>query len=593
MSSFLAEMKRRKVFQVAVSYAVVAWLIIQVVDVVGEPLSLPDWLDTVVIVLLLAGFPIALVMAWAFDLTPDGVVRAPSNDPVLPDVERARQVEGSELKAVTESSGPAEAPPVLRNSVAVLPLENLSPNPDDAYFAAGIHEEILNYLAKIRDVSVIARTSVKRYAGSDKSVAEIAAELGVGTVMEGSVRYADDRVRVTAQLIDAATEKHLWSEIYERHLADVFAIQADIAGQIAGALAAEFSAAEKKSIETLPTTGSADAHALYLQSQALFAQGDTAVAATTPPAVRSAIQSRLDRVIALDPDFANAYAMKALLHAISKIYDPIEHEAFLERCNDIREAVRSNAGKALALSSGIGLPYFALGLHEQLSWNRAHAEPYYEQALNLRPNDSNILGWYSVLKWSADEFDDAIRWGEKAHSLDPGNAWVNAFLGNTLHAAGKFQASIELFEKAARENPASSLPYLLQAIPAHALGDDDRVVQALKIADELMPHEAVPGIRAHIAYGFKIAGRDEDAVRVWNRIEPTLGERFYDPALWVWGYRIKGDRAGALDALRQSIEQPQYRQEIFLHTFLKQNNWHDPVLEEPEFADLRARMAMP
>ena len=114
--------------------------------------------------------------------------------------------------------------------------------------------------------SVIARTSVKRYAGSDKSIAEIAAELGVGTIMEGSVRYAGDRVRVTAQLIDAATEEHLWSEVYERHLADVFAIQADIAEQIAGALKAEFSAAERRNIETLPTTVSADAHALYLQS---------------------------------------------------------------------------------------------------------------------------------------------------------------------------------------------------------------------------------------------------------------------------------------------------------------------------------------
>jgi tetratricopeptide (TPR) repeat protein len=213
-------------------------------------------------------------------------------------------------------------------------------------------------------------------------------------------------------------------------------------------------------------------------------------------------------------------------------------------------------------------------------------------ARSLRPNDSNILGWYSVLKWSADEFDDAIRFGAKAVSLDPGNAFVNAFLGNTLHAAGKYQESIELHEKAAAENPGSSLPYLLQAIPEHALGDDARAIQALKIADELMPEEAVPGIRAHIAYGYKIVGRDEDANRVWARVERSMSNRFYDPGLWVWGYRVKGDRAAALEVLRKSVEQPQYRQEIFLHTFLKQNAWHDPVLEEPEFAELRSRLAM-
>ncbi|MGD8808685.1 MAG: hypothetical protein PVG24_03715, partial [Gammaproteobacteria bacterium] len=541
-----------------------------------------------------------IFIAWTFDITSAGVVRTPAHEAVKPVPGAETPAPDSSIELSSPEPAPAEAaaaqigqpPRVLRNSVAVLPLDNLSPNPDDAFFAAGIHEEILNYLAKIRDLSVIARTSVKRYAGSDKSIAEIASELGVGTVMEGSVRYAGDRVRVTAQLIDAATEEHLWSEVYERQLADVFSIQADIAEQIAAALKAELSAAERENIETLPTTVSPDAHALYLQSLALFAQGDTAVAATTPPPVRSQIQSRLDRVIALDPDFAIAYSMKALLHAISRIYDPIEKKDWLERCAEIREAVYTNAGKALELSDSIGTPYFALALHEQITWQSNQAHDYYQKALSLRPNDSNILGWYSVLKWSADEFEEAISLGEKAHSLDPGNAWVNAFLGNTLHAAGKFRESITLHEKAARENPASSMPYLLQAIPQHALGDDGRAFQALKIAEELMPAEAVPGVRGHIAYGYANVGREEEGKRLWSEVEQTMGDLFYDPALWVWINRIKGDRAGALEALRKAVEEPQYRQEIFLRTFLKQNNWHDPMLEEPEFVELRKRLAM-
>jgi adenylate cyclase len=367
MNTFLAEIKRRKVFQVAVAYAVVAWLVVQVVGAVSEPLRLPDWLATVVIVLLLVGFVVAIVIAWTFDMTSAGIVRT-SRETAPPESDATARPAGPVPAAAIEDARPsAQAPRVLRNSVAVLPLDNLSPNPDDAYFAAGIHEEILNYLAKIKDLSVIARTSVKKYAGSDKSIAEIAAELNVGTVMEGSVRYAGDRVRVTAQLIDAATEEHLWSEVYERHLADVFAIQADIAEQIASAMQSELSAAEKEYIETSPTTGSADAHALYLQSQALFAQGDTAIAATTPPGVRAQIQSRLDRVIALDPDFANAYAMKALLHAVSRIYDPIDKDYWLERCVELKAAVHVNAEKALSLNDSIGLPHFALALHEQLS----------------------------------------------------------------------------------------------------------------------------------------------------------------------------------------------------------------------------------
>ncbi len=185
--SFLVEIKRRKVLQVAAVYTVVAWLLIQIIDVVNDPLNLPAWFDTVMIVLLAVGFPIALVLAWAFDLTPAGVVRTPASDEVsetgvslgtpqqpAPSIERpapspeqpAPSPERTAPSPRAESIRPR--PEILRNSVAVLPLENLSPNPDDAYFAAGIHEEILNYLTKIKDLSVIARTSVKKYRDTDK-----------------------------------------------------------------------------------------------------------------------------------------------------------------------------------------------------------------------------------------------------------------------------------------------------------------------------------------------------------------------------------------------------------------------------------------
>ncbi len=184
---------------------------------------------------------------------------------------------------------------VLPNSVAVLPLENLSPNPDDAYFAAGLHEAILSQLSKLSALNVIARTSVAQYANSDKSIVQIAEELNVETVMEGSVRYADNRVLVTAQLIDPETNVHLWSDSYNRDFADVFAIQADIAVNIANALEAEFSLAEQQSIERLPTASTA-AYARYLRS----------IATLVLPNVQY-----LDEAIALDPDFGLAYATKA------------------------------------------------------------------------------------------------------------------------------------------------------------------------------------------------------------------------------------------------------------------------------------------
>lgn len=253
----------------------------------------------------------------------------------------------------------------------------------------------------------------------------------------------------------------------------------------------------------------------------------------------------------MDPKFAIAYALKALLYSISRMYDPIDEKDWLARCAELDEAVRTNADGALALNDSIGMPYFALALHEQLGWRGPQAHAFFEKALSLRPNDSNILGRFSVLKWSADEFEHAIRLGGKAVSLDPSNTWVGAFLGN-----------------------------------------DTRAFEALKIAHELMPEQAAPGISGHVAYGYRNVGRDEEARQLWARVEATMDDRFVDPALWIWGCRCKGDQAGALEALRKAVEQPQYRQEIFLRTFMKQNNWHDPVLEEPDFAELRSRLAM-
>lgn len=233
--SFLGEIKKRKVVQAALVYAVAAWLLIQVAATIEEPLRLPPWFDTAVIVVVIIGFPLALILSWAFDVTSSGIVRT----------------KDAQKSQALQKERAAEAR-VLPNSVAVLPLTNLSTNPDDAYFAAGIHEEILNHLAKIKEMSVIARTSVMQYADAARPITEIARELSVSAVMEGSVRYAGDQVRVTAQLIDGATGTHLWTETYDRDLADIFAIQSDIAKHIARALNLHLYPEDTASLEEHP-----------------------------------------------------------------------------------------------------------------------------------------------------------------------------------------------------------------------------------------------------------------------------------------------------------------------------------------------------
>lgn len=450
--SLLGEIKRRKVLQVAVVYAVVGWLLLQVAVSVQAPLRLPDWSDTLVIVLAVLGFPLALVLSWMFDLTPAGMVRTASSPH---EIETPTPPEG---EAAVDQAARRNA---LPNSVAVLPLENLSPNPDDACFAAGIHEEILNYLAKIKDLNVIARTTVKQYAASPKPISQIAGELCVGAVVEGSVGNAGKRVRVAAQLIDAATDNHLWSDIYERDLVDVFAIQADIARNIAEALRAKLSPADEEILESLPTTRSPEAHSLYLESQALIAQSDI-IFVTSPSSIRAGVQSKLARAIELDPEFAHPYALKALLFAISRIYDPISESDWIERSAELDRLVQANAERALTLNPELGLPYLAMALNHQFNWRGRQANEAYEQALERGPNDASILHWYSGFEWFQRNFDNAISLGKRAVSLDPAHILSQTFLALSFHAAGDYDASVDVFEDALRMQPGSAHLHLCQ-----------------------------------------------------------------------------------------------------------------------------------
>ncbi|MCZ6868321.1 MAG: adenylyl cyclase, partial [Gammaproteobacteria bacterium] len=246
---FLAEIQHRRVFRVAALYVVTAWVVLQVGDVIVEPLDLPEWTQRLVVTLAMLGFPIVIVLAWLFDVTPEGVVTGGADD-VRPTTGRGLDIAlvaiavalvgfsflreptvAPVVPVITERPPEIEGAPA--RSIAVLPFDNLSALEENAFFAAGIHEDILAHLAQIEALTVISRTSVLRYDETDMALTEIAAELGVANILEGSVRRAGDRVRITVQLIEAATDTHLWAETYDRDLTDVFAIQTDVAKRIA------------------------------------------------------------------------------------------------------------------------------------------------------------------------------------------------------------------------------------------------------------------------------------------------------------------------------------------------------------------------
>ncbi|MFL6553204.1 MAG: hypothetical protein ACJ8LV_07550, partial [Chthoniobacterales bacterium] len=305
MSGFFEELRRRKVYRVAAAYIIAAGFIIQIASAIFPAWELPNWTFRFLVTLLLIGFPTALILAWAFDVTPQGIraTKAPAAEAHL---RRNVIILAATGVIVSIAAGffllPRASAGKIDKSIAVLPFENLSDEKENAYFADGIQDDILTNLAKIGDLKVISRTSVMPYRGSAmRNARDIGKALGVGTLLEGSVRRIGNRVRVNVQLINANNDEHIWAEDYDRDLTDVFAIQTDLAGQIASALQAKLSPNEKARLDRRPTQNP-DAYLLFVQAHDYASQremfNDTSLKA----------EPLFEQAIKLDPNFALAFA---------------------------------------------------------------------------------------------------------------------------------------------------------------------------------------------------------------------------------------------------------------------------------------------
>src|SRR5947199_5537991 len=279
--NFFAELKRRNVYKVAVAYAIVGWLLVQIATQVFPFLEIPNWVVRLVIALVVIGFPIALVIAWAFEATPEGIKRTETADAMPATSEHKKHawiyvvIAGAAISMALFFLGrytvgnktTAAAPNELSaKSIAVLPFDNLSRDPDNAFFAEGVQDEILTRLAKVADLKVIARTSTQRFKSAPENLPDIAKQLGALNILEGSVQKANDQVRVNVQLINALTNAHLWADIYDRKLTDIFAVESDIAKTIADTLQAKLSSAAEHVLASRPTEH-AEAHQLYLKGR--------------------------------------------------------------------------------------------------------------------------------------------------------------------------------------------------------------------------------------------------------------------------------------------------------------------------------------
>jgi TolB-like protein/Tfp pilus assembly protein PilF len=463
-SGFFEEVKRRKVFRVAAAYIIAAAAIIQLASAAFPAWDLPNWALRLVIVSFLIGFPLALIFGWAFDLTSQGIHVTPRTYP-----RRSVIVLVAAGVIISAAAGFFLLPPVsaykIDKSIAVLPFENLSEDKDNAYFADGIQEEILTHLAKIADLKVISRTSTQWYQSKPRNLSEIAKQLGVANILEGSVQKAADQVRVNIQLVNAQTDSHLWAETYDRKLTDIFGVESEIAKRIAESLKAKLTGGEQQALAVKPTNNP-EAYDAYLRGLAFEGRPDYA-----PELVWKAIDF-YERAVQLDPNFALAWARlscaDALLYFRARDQTAARRDAAkgaLENAQKLQPnspetllalgyyqywvlgdfgAAKTTFSRVSKMLPGSSVVAYALGAvaRREGKWDESIA--YFEQALLLDPRNTKILSdaaWtYAMLR----QFPTALKLYDRVLDITPNNPDVIASKASIYQAQGNLQEAAKL-----------------------------------------------------------------------------------------------------------------------------------------------------
>jgi adenylate cyclase len=498
MRKLIAEFKRRSVFKVAIVYSAVAWLVMQVVDVMFPALGLQPWTVTLAIVLLIIGFPISLVMAWAFELTPEGIKRDSEREPATGGAEPLQE------PPKVHFAGDARQIAETSKSIAVLPFLDLSPAGDNEYFSDGMTEELLSVLGRMPDLRVASRTSCFALKGKGLDIREVAERLRVGHVLEGSVRKSGESVRITAQLIEVSTDSHLWSESYDRKLENIFSIQDDIARKIGDALELRFHDRARPHTATQSTR----AYDLYLRGLSFLHRFG-------PKSLGYAIDM-LRRSTAADPGFAPAWAAIADAHAAMAIYYS-GGPAHLESAD---EASRRAVERAPEL-----------------------AEAHTSRALSHLARRN---------------YDEAAKAFERAIELNPRlfEAWY--YYARTAVHQGRMHRALELFEKAAAVNPDDFQGPLIAAPIYRSLGYEDKAREAdqrgVALAERHL-EDYPDNARAYfLATGSLLHSGNRDKAFEWVRraiaIDPDDPSARYNTACF---YAQAGDLDLALDYLERSV----------------------------------------
>jgi adenylate cyclase len=565
LRQLLAELKRRRVYRVAAVYVVVAWVLLQLGNIVVEPLRLPEWTMTMLILLLVLGLPVAVVLAWAFDITPEGVRRTAPLDrsegesdgaaPSPPHTAPPRKVRTAALvglgmliavlaigtfaffqsprshplTAVAADTGP--------QSLAVLPFSNASPDPENEFFADGVMEDILSHLALVPDFAVVSRTTVMRYKGSPLSLPEIAGELEVRYLLEGSVRRIGDQVRITAQLVDGRTDQALWTDTYDRRLEDIFAVQTEIATSIAGALQAELSRGVAARIERRPTAD--------LEAYDLFLLGRESFHRYTADGVARAIEL-FQQALERDPDFALARAWLGRSYALYAY----NHGAGAH----FGDSALVHTRRAAAEQPDLAAAQTALGTALATSGRLAEAQEALERAAELNPSDWVAIANLGLVYAIRGRLDEAIRLTRRSMEGEPSRRQVALTnLGSFHGQLGLREEAVAYVDRALQVDPEHLLAYFLQGAFGPDRDDPERLrVRAQELADRA---ETDARVGTYAGELFALVGDAEATARVLEpvyRRSPTAMNNALVGALYAWALQETGRPAEAEVVLRET-----------------------------------------
>ncbi|HEY4257570.1 MAG TPA: hypothetical protein VGM66_10175 [Candidatus Udaeobacter sp.] len=465
MSGFFEEVKRRKVFRVALAYVVASWALAQGLAQVLPVFDIPNSVIRAVIAVLLVGFPVALVLAWVFDVTPQGIKATPT---AASPRQVRRNIVMLIVAGVVISAGvgffvlPRAVAHKIDKSIAVLPFENLSDEKENAYFADGIQDDVLTNLSKIGDLKVISRTSVMKYRGQAINVREIGKALGVSTLLEGSVRRSANRVRVNVQLINADNDEHIWAEDYDRDLTDVFAIQTDLAQKIASELRAKLSPSEKAQIENKPTENG-EAYLAFVQAHDLSCVFDDFDKLKQG-------EQLYGRAIELDPNFALALA------GHSQLESWILHN--FERTPERREKARTLAERALQLQPGLPEAHLAMGYSYYYGDNNYDAAlEEFEIAQRGLPNASEVYLAIGAIERRQGKWAESTANIEKAVGLNPKDIWSLQNLSFNYAMVRNYDAADKAIDRALALDPTASEPLEVKSKLAIAVSGDFSVAE--------------------------------------------------------------------------------------------------------------------